>query len=178
MEKRESLHELHSQQEKLHEKIRRIEELQSLEIKVRELLNGNSPEATVTHSANGTPRVRAYVVDEDAYMGYIEHSAFYGIAPSETEAGTYVLESYFPNSTSKSHYLWKFKPTEGTVLLQYRDSSQQEDGFELYSDPGERGQYFVPQLRNVLDTDRWSDLEGSISGDKKEKFAFVLPELA
>lgn len=151
-----------------------IDELSQLKKKIEKLLNGNG-RLTVTQSEHGTPRVRAYVLDDDAGLGYFDYNAYYGLAPSEQTEGAFVLESYFDKGSSNSHYRWKFNPETGTVELIYRcvdDAADEDLGF--YTDPGERARYFLPQLRSLLSANKPEDFECQ----GKHSYAFSQPELA
>jgi hypothetical protein len=138
----------------------------------------------ITYSAEGTPRVRAYVLDEDAYMGYIEKSAYVGVAFLPDEI---VIETYFANSVSKAHIWYSYneqtqvatkhtetKDTEGQSILPMAptDTESEQNAKEI--------SWYLRVLANdLVPTYEWQHQEdvrrqgwnGSVP------FTFTLPQL-
>jgi hypothetical protein len=80
----------------------------------------------VSYAQDGTPRIRAFVLDEDAYMGYIEDSAYVGVVFLNDEI---LIEVYYPHSSSKSHRWYSFNETTGvaTKHVETKDTAGHEE---------------------------------------------------
>jgi hypothetical protein len=85
----------------------------------------------VSFAEDGSPRIRAFVLDEDAYMGYIEDSAYVGVAFMPDEV---VIEVYYPYSTSKSHRWYSFNEATG-IATKHVETKDTEGHFELPIEP-------------------------------------------
>lgn len=170
----EMLEGLQRQRDQLNASIEQAERLQTAGEEIGRILAGEGP-LTVSHSADGTPRVRVLQPDPDMY--HFDQEFFVGVAPSATEPDTFVMESHFPHVTRKETYLWKFVPSAGSLLLKLAKGSEEDEGFDLYADPGDRARYFFGQLRAITHPERLTDLELSFNRSRKESYSFQLPEL-
>lgn len=171
----EMLEGLQRQRDQLNASIEQIERLQVAGEEIAKILGGESS-LIVSHSADGTPRVRVLEPDPDMY--HFDQEYFVGVAPSSTEPDTYVMEAHFPHVTRKETYFWKFAPSAGSLLLKLTKGPEEGEGLDIYADPGDRVRYFFGQLRAITHPERLTDLETPYNQTKKESYTFQLPELA
>lgn len=145
----------------------------------------NSPMGPrVSFADDGTPRIRAFVLDEDAYMGYIEDSAYVGAVFMPDEI---VIEVYYPYSTSKSHRWYSFNETTG-IATKHVETKDTDGHAELPIEPTEaeivkNAQDIIWYLRE-LDDDMVPTFEYQHQEDVrrqkwngKEPFMFSLDQL-
>ena len=84
----------------------------------------------ITESAKGDRRVRAYIPDEDASVGYIEDSSYIGLAEvAGSEPPKYVAERHYPNAhrAGKPTFTWEFTPENDELLMQYIKTARADE---------------------------------------------------
>lgn len=87
----------------------------------------------LSYTSDGTPRIRADKINEDAYMGHLEGTAYIGVAFMPNEI---LIEAYYPYSAQKSH-IWYSYNEETKVATKHKETIDTEGYSELPMPPTE-----------------------------------------
>lgn len=127
-------------------------------------------ELRVTTSSEGNQRVRAYIPDEDGYVGWVENAAFTGVARINRDSVEfYVAEWHFPSRSDTPTYLFELNTLSGELMMAYCRSNQPQFDLPVPADAKHKG-YFLTLSRDLLHAHRTSDYELDVY--RRNKYTF------
>jgi hypothetical protein len=132
----------------------------------------------VTESAKGDKRVRAYILDEDGDLGYVEDAYYVGVAQKVgDEPVTYVAEQHYPyaHGAGRPTFFWKFKPALRQLMVQKVETAAEHPALDIEVEAdNEYTSYFLAMLQDTRNIFRRVNYESRLPG---KEYQFELPEL-
>ncbi|MBI3984216.1 hypothetical protein HY346_02860 [Candidatus Microgenomates bacterium] len=144
---------------------------------IERCLTGNT-DLRVTQSPSGHPRVRAFIMDEDAHSGWIEDESYAGAVKIDGGAAVrYLAEWHFPRHQGSPTYFWELDPETGELLVtvQRHEGEAAQTGMAIPADETHQG-YFL-RMTGELVAPLWPEDYEKHAAFRRDPYVFQLEEL-
>lgn len=169
----ERIEDMDEQRKKLERKIMLEKRLEEARESLQDIFEGKT-RLILTEAADSTPRVRAFIPDEDGYAGWLDGAMFVGASKVQHNGeDKYVVETHFPYGKDRRTYFWEFNPDNSELFVKI--TSGDVDGLDLFAaaTDDEKG-YFASQVSELARSYSFNDYEHR---NYHNDYSFQLPQL-